>query len=35
MPPYTPEINSIETVWSVIKRDFKRRLAFLKNECVE
>ena len=27
MPPYTPELNSIESLWSVIKRDFKRRLA--------
>jgi transposase len=23
MPPYTPELNSIEPLWSVIKRDFK------------
>ena len=23
MPPYTPELNSIEALWSVIKRDFK------------
>lgn len=35
MPAYTPELNSIETVWSVIKRDFKRRIAFLKQQCVE
>ena len=27
MPPYTPELNSIESLWSVIKKDFKRRLA--------
>jgi transposase len=26
MPPYTPELNSIESLWSVIKRDFKRRM---------
>ncbi len=26
MPPYTPELNSIESLWSVIKRDFKRRV---------
>ena len=25
MPPYTPELNSIEALWSVIKRDFKQR----------
>ena len=26
MPPYTPEFNCIEALWSVIKRDFKRRV---------
>ena len=26
MPPYTPELNSIESLWSVVKRDFKRRM---------
>lgn len=26
MPPYTPELNSIESLWSVIKRDFKKRI---------
>ena len=26
MPPYTPELNSIEALWSVIKRDFKKRI---------
>jgi len=25
MPPGTPELNSIEALWSVIKRDFKSR----------
>ena len=25
MPPHTPELNSIEALWSVIKRDFKQR----------
>jgi len=25
MPPGTPELNSIEALWSVIKRDFKNR----------
>jgi len=26
MPPYTPEFNCIEALWSVIKKDFKRRV---------
>jgi transposase len=26
MPPYTPEFNCIEALWSVIKRDFKLRV---------
>ena len=26
MPPYSPEFNCIEALWSVIKRDFKRRV---------
>ena len=26
MPPYTPEFNCIEALWSVIKRDFKQRI---------
>ena len=26
MPPYTPEFNCIEALWSIIKRDFKRRV---------
>jgi len=25
LPPYTPELNSIEALWSVIKSDFKQR----------
>lgn len=25
-PPYTPEINSIESLWSIVKRDLKRTL---------
>jgi len=32
MPTCTPELNSIECLWSVIKRDFKRRLAEVKFE---
>ena len=26
IPPYTPEFNSIEALWSWIKRDMKKRL---------
>ena len=26
MPPYTSEFNCIEALWSVLKRDFKRRV---------
>jgi transposase len=26
MPPYTPEFNCIEALWSVIKKDFKHRV---------
>jgi len=26
MPPYSPEFNCIEALWSVIKRDFKQRV---------
>ena len=26
-PPYSPEFNCIESLWGVIKRDFKYRLA--------
>ena len=31
MPPYTPELNSIEALWSVIKRDFKKRILARKD----
>ena len=30
MPPYSPEFNCIEALWSVIKRDFKRRVLDLR-----
>ena len=30
LPAYTPELNSIECLWSVIKKDFKQRLATVK-----
>ena len=33
MPPYTPEFNCIEALWSVIKKDFKRRV--LEEQKVE
>ena len=26
MPPYTPELNSIESLWSVVKGDIKKQL---------
>ena len=26
MPPYSPELNAIEPLWSVLKRDFKKRM---------
>jgi transposase len=26
MPPYSPEFNCIEALWSVLKRDFKQRV---------
>ena len=26
MPPYCPEFNCIEALWSVLKRDFKKRV---------
>ena len=35
LPAYTPELNSIECLWSVIKRDFKRRLAGVKFEKLD
>ena len=35
LPAYTPELNSIECLWSVIKRDFRRRLALVKFEKLD
>ena len=32
IPPYTPEFNSIEALWSWIKRDVKKRLVDRNNE---
>ena len=26
MPPYSPELNALEPLWSVLKRDFKQRM---------
>ena len=34
MPPYCPELNSIEPLWSVIKRDFRARCALKKFETI-
>ena len=34
MPPYTPEFNCIEALWSVIKRDFKKRVLALREVVI-
>ena len=34
MPPYSPEFNCIEALWSVIKRDFKRRVLDLRQVLI-
>ena len=33
MPPYSPEFNCIEALWSVLKKDFRRRV--LEKQQVE
>jgi transposase len=30
MPPYSPELNSIESLWSVIKRSVKHQMVLRK-----
>ena len=35
MPPYSPELNAIEPLWSVLKRDFKKRMLDHRVEKVE
>ena len=35
MPPYTPELNAIKTLWSVIKRDFIKKTPFQKYETIQ
>jgi transposase len=35
IPPYTPEFNSIEALWSWIKRDVKKRLVERKKVNVK
>jgi len=34
MPPYSPEFNCIEALWSVIKRDFKKRVLDLRQVTI-
>ena len=34
MPPYSPEFNCIEALWSVIKRDFKRRVLDMRQVLI-
>jgi len=34
MPPYSPEFNCIEALWSVIKRDFKKRVLDLRDVVI-
>lgn len=31
LPPYTPELNPIEALWGIVKRDFKNRMANCKS----
>ena len=35
MPPYSPELNAIEPLWSVLKRDFKQRMLDHRVDRVE
>jgi transposase len=35
MPPYSPELNAIEPLWSVLKRDFKKRMLEHRVDKVE
>jgi len=35
MPPYSPELNAIEPLWSVLKRDFKSRMLEHRVDRVE
>ena len=34
MPPYSPEFNCIEALWSVIKRDIKKRVLELREVVI-
>jgi hypothetical protein len=34
MPPYTPEFNCIEALWSVLKRDFKKRVLAMQQVVI-
>ena len=31
LPAYTPELNPIEALWGIIKRDFRKRLMMTKH----
>ena len=35
LPPYTPELNPIEALWGIIKRDFKNRMANCKSVTLQ
>ena len=31
LPAYTPELNPIEALWGIVKRDFRKRLMMTKH----
>ena len=32
IPPYTPEFNSIEALWGVVKRDVKKKFVYFQSD---